>query len=77
MRTHGHFSIVAFFLIVYYAVDSSLATHTKSTCHGTEHIMSHGGDVMCKFHSDLAISTMQWTEDRAGFAASHSLLEGA
>lgn len=28
--------------------------------------MSHGGDVTFKFHSSLAISTMQWKEHRTG-----------
>lgn len=62
--------------IVYYAIDSSLDAHNKSTYRGTGHFMSHGGDMTFKFHSDLAIGTMWWEKHRAGNAASHSLAYG-
>lgn len=65
------------FFIVYYAIASSLATHNKSTYHGTGHFISPGRDVTFKFHSDLAISTIQYKEHKEGITPTHSLAFGS
>lgn len=59
-------------------IDSSLATHNKSSYHGTRHFMSHEGDMTFKFkfYSDLAISTKEWEKGMARNFAAHPLASG-